>query len=178
MNTIITLTENLTSLERAVYGTNLINGLTIQNLRKVLPQLETYKSKKICLATGYKAKIFNISLLEFSNKEAGQHLRTFIKFEQFAGIEKIILFQDVTVKDKNYVGGGYGVSYYHNEIDLGYLTNGVLTEITTLYDIEQSYKLGAEFCAKKVKETKDKIEQLKKEVSNLETSIYQFKNIY
>lgn len=171
-------TTTLTSLERSIYGTNLINKLTIQNLRKVLPQLETYKGKKICLANGSKAKIFDIELLSYSDKEVGQHLRTFIKFEQFARTEKIILFQDVTVKDKNYESGGYGVSYYKNEIDLGYLTNGVLTEITTLYDVEQSYSLGTEFCAKKVKETKDKIEQLKSEVSKLESSIYQFKGNY
>lgn len=167
-------TTTLTSLERSIYGTNLINKLTIQNLRKVLPQLETYKGKKICLANGSKAKIFDIELFSYSDKEAGQNLRTFIKFER----NSVILFQDVTVKDKNYQGGGYGVSYYKNEIDLGYLTDGVLTEITTLYDIEQSYSLGAEFCAKKVKETKDKIEQLKSEISKLESSIYQFKGNY
>ena len=171
-------TTTLTSLERSIYGTNLINKLTIQNLRKVLPQLETYKGKKICLASGSKAKIFDIELFSYSDKEAGQNLRTYIKFETFCNVEKIILFQDVTVKDKNYQGGGYGVSYYKNEIDLGYLINGVLTEITTMYDIEQSYSLGAEFCAKKVKETKDKIEQLKSEVSKLEHSIYQFKGSY
>lgn len=170
-------TTTLSSLERAIYGTNLINRLTIQNLKKVLPQLETYKGKKICLANGSKAKIFNIELLSYTDNN-GQHLRTYVKFETFCNVEKIILFQDVTIKDKNYEGGGYGVSYYHNEIDLGYLTNGVLTEITTLYNVELSYKLGVEFCAKKVRETKNKIEQLKKEVSQLETSIYQFKNLY
>lgn len=173
----VTDTTELTSLARAIFGTNLINRLTIQNLRKVLPQLEAYKGKKICLASGSKAKIFNIDLLSYTDNN-GQHLRTYVKFETFCNVEKIILFQDVTIKDKNYNGGGYGVSYYKNEINIGSMTNGVLTDIETLQQIEQSYQLGIEFCAKKVKETKDKIEQLKNEVSKLESSIYQFKGNY
>ena len=170
-------TTELSSLERAIYGTNLINKLTIQNLKKVLPQLETYKGKKICLANGSKAKIFNIDLLSYTDNN-GQRLRTYIHFEFYGSVERVSLFQDVTIKDKNYNGGGYGVTYYKNEIDLGYLTNGVLTEITTLYDVELSYKLGKEFSAKEVKETKDRIKQLKDEVSSLESSIYPFKNNY
>ena len=43
----VTDTTELTSLERAIFGTNLINRLTIQNLKKVLPQLEAYRGKKI-----------------------------------------------------------------------------------------------------------------------------------
>ena len=170
-------TTELTSLERAIYGTNLINKLTIQNLRKVLPQLETYKGKKICLANGSKAKIFNIDLLSYTDNN-GQHLRTYIKFETFCNVEKIILFQDVTIKDKNYNGGGYGVTYFKKEINIGSMDNGVLTEVETLQQIEHSYGLGVEFCAKKVRETKDRIKQLKDEVSSLESSIYPFKNNY
>jgi hypothetical protein len=174
MNTIDTTT--LTSLERAVYGTNLINRLTIQNLRKVLPQLETYKGKKICLANGSKAKIFDIELLSYTDNN-GQHLRTYIHFEFYGSVEKVSLKQDVTVKDKNYAGGGYGVTYFKNDIHIGTMINGVLTEIETLQQIEYSYGLGVEFCAKKVKETKDRIKELKEEVSKLESSIYQFKNL-
>ena len=170
-------TTTLSSLERAIYGTNLINRLTIQNLKKVLPQLETYKGKKICLANGSKAKIFNIDLLSYTDNN-GQHLRTYVKFETFCNVEKIILFQDVTIKDKNYNGGGYGVTYFKKEINIGSMDNGVLTEVETLQQIEHSYGLGVEFCAKKVRETKDRIKQLKDEVSSLESSIYPFKNNY
>jgi len=170
-------TTTLTSLERAAYGTNLINKLTIQNLRKVLPQLETYKGKKICLANGSKAKIFNIDLLSYSDNN-GQHLRTYIHFEFFGSIERVSLKQDVTIKDKNYEGGGYGVTYFDRDIHIGTMVNGILTEVETLQQIEYSYQLGAEFCAKKVKETKEKIQQLKDEVSKLESSIYLFKNNY
>ena len=170
-------TTTLTSLERAIYGTNLINRLTIQNLKKVLPQLEAYKGKKICLANGSKAKIFNIDLLSYTDNN-GQHLRTYIHFEFYGSVEKVSLKQDVTIKDKNYIGGGYGVSYYKNEINIGSMTNGVLTDVETLQQIEYSYGLGVEFCAKKVKETKDRIKQLKDEVSSLESSIYPFKNNY
>ena len=173
----VTDTTELTSLERAIFGTNLINRLTIQNLKKVLPQLEAYKGKKICLASGSKAKIFNIDLLSYTDNN-GQHLRTYVKFETFCNVEKIILFQDVTIKDKNYNGGGYGVSYYKNEINIGLMTSGVLTDIETLQQIVQNYQLGREFSAKEVKETKEKIQQLKDEVSNLESLIYPFKNNY
>lgn len=170
-------TTTLTSLERAVYGTNLINKLTIENLKKVLPQLETYKGKKICLANGSKAKIFNIELLSYTDNN-GQHLRTYIHFEFYGSIEKVSLMQDVTIKDKNYEGGGYGVTYFKNDINIGSMSNGVLKDIETLQQIEYSYQLGKEFCAKKVKETKDRIKELKEEVSNLESLIYQFKNVY
>ena len=170
-------TTELTNLERAILGTNLINRLTIQNLKKVLPQLEAYKGKKICLASGSKAKIFNIDLLSFTDNN-GQHLRTYIHFEFYGSVEKVSLFQDVTIKDKNYIGGGYGVSYYKNEINIGSMTNGVLTDIETLQQIVQSYQLGKEFSAKEVKETKEKIQQLKDDVSKLESSVYRFKNNY
>ena len=171
----VTDTTKLTSLERAIYGTNLINKLTIENLKKVLPQLEAYKGKKICLASGSKAKIFNIELLSYTDNN-GQHLRTYIHFEFYGSVEKVSLFQDVTIKDKNFDGGGYGVTYFKKEINIGSMTNGVLTDIETLQQIVQSYQLGKEFSAKEVKETKEKIQQLKDEVSKLESSIYQFKN--
>ena len=170
-------TTELTSLERAIFGTNLINRLTIQNLRKVLPQLEAYKGKKICLANGSKAKIFNIELLSYTDNN-GQHLRTYIHFKFYGSVEKVSLFQDVTIKDKNYDGGGYSVTYFKNDIHIGSMSNGVLTDIETLQQIEQSYQLGKEFSAKEVKETKEKIQQLKDEVSNLESLIYPFKNNY
>lgn len=170
-------TTTFTSLERAVYGTNLINELTFKNLKKVLPQLETYINKKICLSKGDKAKSFSIELLEFSNS-SGQHLRTYISFEFYGSIEKVVLNQDVTVKVKNYEGGGYGVQYHKQTVNIGTMQNGILTSIESIEQIIQSYQLGTIFCAKKVKEAKDKIEQLKSEVSKLESTIYQFKNTY
>lgn len=169
-----TLTENMTNLERAIYGTNLINKLTIDNLNLVLPQLQNYLNKKICLATGNGAKSFNINLLEYSDKETGQSLRTFIKFER----NNIILFQDVTVKNKTYESGGYGVNYYENQIVLGSLIDGVLITIDSLEQLIQAYSLSNVFCPQKVKETKEKIKDLKEQISNLERTVYQFKNIY
>ena len=148
-------TTTLTSLERAVYGTNLINELTFKNLKKVLPQLETYINKKICLSKGDKAKSFSIELLEFSNS-SGQHLRTYISFEFYGSIEKVVLNQDVTVKVKNFEGGGYGVQYHKQTVNIGTMQNGILTSIESIEQIIQSYQLGTIFCAKKVKEAKDK----------------------
>lgn len=175
MNTIDTTT--LTNLEREIFGTNLINKLTIENLKKVLPQLEVYKGKKICLATGSKAKNFEIELLSY-NDNNGQNLRTFVHFEFYGSIERVNLKQDVTIKVKNYDGGGYGVEYFKNDIQIGYMDNGILTEIEDLNQIVHSYQLDKVFCAKEVKETKEKIKQLKEEVSKLESNIYPFKNTY
>jgi hypothetical protein len=165
-------TTTLTSLERAVYGTNLINKLTIQNLRKVLPQLETFKGKKICLANGNKSTNFKVELLSYTDNN-GQVLRTFLHFSG----NLVYLKQDVTVKEKSFEGGGYSVSYFENNIHVGTMTNGVLISVETMYQIEISYQLGKEFCAKKVKETREKIAELKTEISKLESSIYSFKNI-
>jgi hypothetical protein len=165
-------TTVLTSLERAVYGTNLINRLTIENLTKVLPQLATYTNKKVCLVNGAKAKTFNVELLSYTDSN-GQDLRTYIRFER----DLVYLKQDVTVKDRNYEGGGYGVTYFKNNILIGSVDNGVLKKIDSLQQIVHSYGLDVVFCAKEVRQTKD-IEQLKSEVAGLEGLIYPFKNNY
>lgn len=167
-------TTKLTSLERAVYGTNLINKLTIENVNKIIPQLQQFLNKKVELANGSNAKNFVIELHKFSN-DNGQNLRSYLHFD-YNGLN---LKNDVTVKVKNYEGGGYGVDYYKNEIKLATTdNNGVLISIENLEQIIFSYELSKVFDAKEVKETKDKIEQLKNELSKLERSIYQFKNIY
>lgn len=167
-------TENLTSLERSIYGTNLINRLTIENFNLVLPQLKEHLNKKVCLASGNSAKNFKIELLSYSDKDKGQNLRTYIKFQG----ERVILFQDVTVKDKVYSSGGYSVNYYKNEIEIGTLKDGILISVENIEQLLSSYSLSIVFCAKEVKETKDKIEQLKSEVSKLERTVYQFKSNY
>jgi hypothetical protein len=163
----------LTNLERAVYGTNLINRLTIENLTKVLPQLVTYKNKKICLINGARAKTFNVELLRYTDSN-GQDLRTHIHFERNSAYLK----QDVTVKDRNYEGGGYGVTYFKTDVIIGSIDNGVLKTVDSLQQIVHSYCLDVQFCAKEVKQTKDRIEQLKTEAAGLESLIYPFKNNY
>jgi hypothetical protein len=82
-------TTKLTSLERAVYGQNLINQLTVENVKKLVPQLETYLNKKIELSSGGKSKNFVITLHEFENKERGQHLRSFVSFYLWYSKENI-----------------------------------------------------------------------------------------
>jgi hypothetical protein len=167
-------TTQMTSLERAVYGTNLINRLTIENLAKVLPQLAQYKSKKVCLVNGTNAKTFNVELLRYTDVNSGQNFRTYIHFERHS----VYLKQDVTVKDRDYEGGGYGVTYFKNDIHIGLVDNGILKEVYPLQQIVKSYGLNTVFCAKEVRTAKNKIEQLKKEVTALESSIYPFKNNY
>jgi hypothetical protein len=172
-------TTKMTSLERAVYGTNLINRLTIENLTKVLPQLAAYKNKKVCLVNGTKAKSFNVELLSYTDNN-GQELRTYIHFASYGNAENVLVYikQDVTIKDRNYEGGGYGVTYFKNDIHIGLADNGILKEVYSLEQIVKSYSLNTVFCAKEVKQTKDRIEQLKNEVAGLESLIYPFKNNY
>lgn len=167
-------TTKMTSLERAVYGTNLINRLTIENLTKLLPQLAQYKSKKVCLVNGTNAKTFNVELLSYADVNNGQNFRTYIHFDR--GL--VYLKQDVTVKDRDYEGGGYGVTYFKSDIHIGLVDNGVLKEVYPLEQIVKSYSLNTVFCAKEVERTKERIEQLKTEVAALESSIYPFKNNY
>lgn len=95
-------------------------------------------------------KIFNIELLSYTDNN-GQHLRTYIHFEFYGSVEKVSLFQDVTIKDKNFDGGGYGVTYFKKEINIDSMDSGILKEVETLQQIEHSYGLGVEFRAKKNK---------------------------
>ena len=167
-------TQNMTNLERTVYGVNLINKLTVENLNLVVPQLETYLNKKVCLVNGNYAKSFKIDFLKYSEKSEGQLLRTYIRFEGTS----VYLFQDVTVKTADYPGGGYGVEYFKNTIHLGTLKDGILVNIENVEQLINSCSLLNVFCAKEVKQTKDKIKKKKKETSELESLIYQFKNTY
>ena len=167
-------TTKLTSLERAVYGQNLINKLTVENVKKLAPQLETYLNKKIELSNGGKSKNFVITLHEFENKEEGQHLRSFVSFEY----NTVWLNNDVTVKDKTYESGGYGVSYYKRNVIVGYLKDGILIEAKPVDEIIKVNRLLEVFDAKKVKSVKEKISKIKEELRDLEYSIHQFKDVY
>jgi hypothetical protein len=161
-------TSNLTSQERKVYGTNLINTLSIEAVKKISPQLQPFLNKKVVTTKGDKTKAFNIELLTVPFvAESGQSYRSYLKFEY----GRLTLFNDVTVKDKEYEGGGYGVSYYKKEIDLGYVTNGVLTEINTFDKVCLYEGLTLKYDAKEQTEIKRKIEQLETEINLLKSKL-------
>lgn len=161
-------TSKLTTQERKVYGTNLINDLSIKAVQKILPQLEKFINKKVATVNNDKTKIFVVELLQVPFvSESGETYRSYLKFEY----GRLTLFNDVTVKDKEYEGGGYGVTYYKKEIDLGYITNGILIEVSTFDKICSYNSLNTVFCAKEQKEIKEKIEQLENEIGILKSKL-------
>lgn len=161
-------TSKLTSQERKVYGTNLINDLSIKAVQKILPQLEQFLNKKIATVKDEKTKAFEIELLKVPFvAESGESYRSYLKFEY----GRLTLFNDVTVKDVEYNGGGYGASYYKKSIDLGYITNGILTEINTFDKICSYEGLTLRYDAKEQTKIKREIEQLETEIRLLKSRL-------
>lgn len=124
-------TTQLNRLERNIYGTNLINKLTIKNLKKLLPQLEKHLNKKVFLTGGGKANGFKPEFLEYENKLQGSNLRTYF---QLHGVI-LSLHNDVTIKNTSYEGGGHGVVYHKKTVMLGMVDNGVLTSLNDIQTI-------------------------------------------
>lgn len=158
----------MSSTERAVFGTNRINALTIAHLKKVLPQLPQYIGTKIELATGGKASKFNVELLEIPFiQQIGQGWRAYLTFECGA----LVLFNDITIADRQYEGGGYGVSYYKRRVELGKVENGILTEVYTLKNIVRSAGLNEKFDAKQIVKLRAELEKLKDRARAMEWKI-------
>jgi hypothetical protein len=162
-------TTKLTSLERICYGNNKINALSIEALKKVLPQIQSFIGKKIKLVTNDKAKIFKIELLDvpYSSLD-GASYRSYLSFFGTS----LYLKHDVTVKDKNYEGGGHGVSYYKKELYIGKLNDeGILVSVDDIETVIKGYKLDVLFDSKVIEATKKKIEQLENEIRELKNQL-------
>lgn len=161
-------TTQLTTLERNVYGNNLINELSIQAIKKILPQLKGFLNKKISTVNGDKTKAFNIDLLEVPYiAESGQSYRSFLKFQHGT----LILFNDVTVKVKEYEGGGHGVNYYKRNIDLGVVIDGILREIKDFDKICLYEGLTLKYDAKEQIKISQKIDQLETKIRLLKSKL-------
>ena len=131
-------TSKLSSLERKVYGNNLINSHSLKQINHIYPQIEKFLGKKIKTQSGW-AKGFNIDYLEFPYvAESGESYRVHLRKEY----KSLYLFNDVTVKDTEYSGGGYGVTYYKKELFCGTVSDdGILKEIPTLWTITQGLNI-------------------------------------
>lgn len=131
-------TSKLSKLERNVYGTNLINAHSLLQMNHIYPQLEKFVGKKIKTSSGW-AKGFNIDYLEFPFvPESGESYRVYLHKEY----KSLYLFNDVTVKDTEYSGGGYGVTYYKKELFCGTVSDdGILKEIPPLWTITQGLQI-------------------------------------
>ena len=166
-------TTKLTSLERNVYGKNLINELTLKNLKKVLPQLEEFTGQKIRLASGDKSAKFKIDTYK---RPGNKYFRTYLHFAEYGNT--IWLKQDVTVKTQNFEDG-YSVTYYENNIHIGEVnTDGELVSIEKLENIISGYELNKKYKPAAIKKKAAKLEKLKDQVRTLERETSQFVKVH
>lgn len=150
-------TTTMTPLERKIFGHNLIQDYTEAQIRHIYPQLEKLVGVKIWTLKGQSAK-FNVDLLDFPYiAESGSSYRRYFNNSGYS----LVLENDVTVKDRNYPGGGYGVSYYKHSVYLGTVKDGVLTELRPLSELLQYL----------VKYDVKEQEELAVKISELETQI-------
>ena len=145
-------TANITPIERKIFGQNLIHSYTKVQIEHIYPQLQKMVGTKIWNQK-VSSKKFQISPLHFPFMEASGS--TYRKYFHNNGYS-LVLENDVTVKDKDYQGGGYGVSYFKHSVNLGTLKDGVLTDVRHLedlvqylfqYDLEEQIKIQAEISA-------------------------------
>jgi hypothetical protein len=158
-------TTKLTSIGRKCYGTNKINFLTVEQLKNVFPQLGAYIGKKIKLTNGDKSKSFKVDLLQFPYTELdGGSYRVYLKFVY----GRLVLVNDVTVKDKSYESGGYGCSYYKKEIDLAIINeDGILKEVFELDTTVSHTGLNILYDEARQIEISKEVELLEEQVRNL-----------
>jgi len=150
-------TTTMTPLERKVFGHNLIQDYTETQIRHIYPQLEKLVGVKIWTQKGAAVK-FNVSPLHFPYlEESGSSYRKYFNNSGYS----LVLENDVTVKDRNYPGGGYGVSYYKHSVYLGKTKDGVLVE---LYPLDALLQYLVRYDAKEQ-------EDLAVKISNLETEL-------
>ena len=169
-------TEKMTSLQRQIYGNNLIQDLALKNLSIVLPILEQFKGKKVALNDGSSSSKLSKSIkflnVEFNDIDC-RSFRTRLSFSS----NGINLWQDVNIKQKSYDTGGYCCQYHKLELNIGTIDdNGVLTELNTLPQIISDYSLNKIDSSKEVSKTLGKISELKEELRKLESKVYKYRN--
>lgn len=165
-------TTKLTGLQRQCYGNNKINKVSIKALKKLLPQLKKFVGKKVVLSDGVTlAKKFknSIQLIEIPfSKLDGSSYRTFLK----SGFQRLVLFNDVTIKDRDYPDGGYGVCYYKREITVADIDeNGLLIDVPMLDKLIKDYNLNKTYKAITVEKTQKKINSYKDKIRELESTL-------
>lgn len=166
------------TIERNVFAENELNKITIDQLKKVLPQLEQYKGKKIALADGSKAKIFKVDLLEYKDELNQINLRTFVSFYNMHGYYQLVLKQDLIVPQKAFTGGeGYSVNYYNKDITIGIVRNGILETIADLNQTITDYRLDSIYTYAEVKELIEKQQQLEDEARKIGNIVNKFKRV-
>lgn len=178
MTTTTTTTQKLTTemdrIERNVLGRNIINGRTFEQLKNLLPQLETLIGKKVRKADFSKAATLDkISLIEFEYEE--QNCISYRGHIRFTG-NSLWLHNDITLAVQSFKGGGHGVNYYKKETYLGKtVDNGKLIEVYQLNENTINEKgLETNFKHEDVRKDYEKVTELKAEISRLEYSLAKF----
>jgi hypothetical protein len=124
--------ETLTSEQRQIIGNNRIKAYTQRAIYNLCEQLHQYVGKKVFLASGNRSAKFNVQLMDVPFiPNLGQSYRSHIQNRY----NQLYLFNDITLCDQKYAGGGYGVSYYKKDVSVAEISNnGILLRV---YDPEK-----------------------------------------
>lgn len=160
------------TLENKIKGYNLINQLSINQLKTILPQLTALIGQKILLASGGWGKKFIVNQLAIPrDNAAGSSYRCYFHTSG----NSLWMFNDVTLKDSDLPGGGYSVSYYKRDIYIGSIDDtGVLTQIDNLDKIVNAWSLDKVFILQDVKDNIKRLEDLKSTARQLESDLRDF----
>lgn len=161
-----TAPETLNHAERAILGNNRIKAYTVLALAEILPQMEKFIGKKVFLANGAKSAKFTPVLFDvpfISN--LGQTYRTYIS----ENYNRATLFNDITILDKRFKEGGYGVNYYKKSVEIGEISKqGVLLSVPDFEKVVRDYDLLNFGDASELQKLKAKAEQLKDELRKIQ----------
>ena len=168
-------TIKLNHVELNIFAENLINSLTIDHLKKVLPQIEPFLNKKILLASGTKAKTFTIELLDYDDKPNQIRMRTFLSFNHMFGYSNLELKQSLIIPNKELNGGGYSVRYFDKDITLGVVKNGVLDELFTIDHITERNNLLEKYDYTEIKKLIAEQDELEEKARVIARKVNRFK---
>lgn len=161
---------NLSHLERKILGENMVLAHSLIQLENIFPQLDKLVGTKIVTANGSWAAKFKIELVEFEFYEPfNMSYRCY-----FDKVGRSLWFHnDITIKDKNYEGGGCGVSYYKKSYFLGDTDGQVLESVKHFSESGYSFDLYS------IEEIKNLIEEKKKlaeKIDRIDSKLKAFKH--
>ncbi len=83
----------------------------------------------------------------------------------------IWLVNDITLMDKKYESGGYGCSYYKQNIYLGDMKEGILTKLLSFEDIVKNSDLDKLADLDHVKELRENAKNLEAQISKIKSEL-------
>jgi hypothetical protein len=146
-------------LEKEIAGNSLLNVTIISELKHLLPQLLVYLNKVILINSGFSKKFSVIHLKDEPTK------RCYLT-ESYG---TLYLNIDIHIKETEYESGGYGVSYFKKQIQIGKIQNNVLISIESLENIIYCYGIDVVYDIDKIRTELAEIKRLKEELAKLTT---------